>query len=386
MSLPQSIQGDIIIGLMSGTSADGLDIAICDVQGQNQVSLIKGYSFPYPDEIREQIIELQVSTTSGDLGSANIKRLDQKIADFVIHACQNSIEDSSIDHNIIKAVANHGQTILHQPNATPPFSLQIGNAQSIANAINLTVISDFRKNDIAEGGQGAPLTPAFHQAIFQQYAPCNIINIGGIANITSLSSDSDKVIGFDTGPGNTLLDQWNQQHNATAFDKNGDWARSGICHPVLLEALLNEPYFSAPHPKSTGQDVFNLYWLNKKIQALPNHQSIAPNVIQHTLSQLTANSIAKAVHSLSQQTKQQATPIYLCGGGIHNTLLVEQIKSALPQTSINSTADIGIDPNWVEAIGFAWLGYCRLKGIPANIPAVTGATNKVCLGSINKPD
>lgn len=370
---------DIILGLMSGTSADGLDIAICKVQNQKQISFIEGYSFPYPDDLRKQIITLQVTATANDLESLEIKKLDKLIANFVIQACQESIEKSSINHDDIKVIANHGQTILHQPNAKKPFSLQIGNAQQIANALDITVISNFRKNDILEGGQGAPLTPAFHQAVFQEFAPCNIINIGGIANITSLAENA--VVGFDTGPGNTLLDQWNQRHNKTAFDKNGDWARSGNCHPELLAELLNEPYFSKPYPKSTGQDLFNLNWLNNKIQSLAKPQSLAANNIQHTLSQLTASSIAHAIEGLNQTTK----PIYLCGGGIHNAFLVEQLQTALPQAAIKSTADIGIDPNWVEAIGFAWLGYCRLHNITANAPAVTGAKNDVCLGTINDP-
>jgi len=380
MSSNQAAHGDIILGLMSGTSADGLDIAICNVQSQNQISLIEAYSFPYPDNLRKQITALQVSATTNNLESLEIKKLDKQLANFVIQACQESIEKSPVNHNDIKAIANHGQTILHQPNAEKPFSLQIGNAQHIANSLRLTVINDFRKNDIQAGGQGAPLIPAFHQAVFQQYAPCNIINIGGIANITSL--DSNKVLGFDTGPGNTLLDQWNQQHNKSAYDKNGDWARSGNCQPTLLAKLLNDPYFSAPHPKSTGQDLFNLNWLNKRIQSLPNYQLIAASDIQNTLSQLTADSIALSIQELGHTDR----PIYLCGGGVHNTYLVEQLQTALPEASINSTADIGIDPNWVEAIGFAWLGYCRLNDIPTNMPAVTGATSKVCLGSISQPN
>ena len=370
---------------MSGTSADGLDIAICDIQSRTQISFIEGYSFSYPKDLQRKIIDLQVSTTSENLGSADIKRLDQEIADFVINACQESITKSSITHasrNTIKAIANHGQTILHQPNAKHPFSLQIGNAQRIANALNIAVINDFRKNDIHAGGQGAPLIPAFHQAVFHQYAPCNIINIGGIANITSLDAESNKVIGFDTGPGNTLLDQWNQQHNSTAFDKNGAWARSGNCHDALLKELINEPYFSASYPKSTGQDLFNLNWLNKRIQSLANHQAIAANDVQCTLSQLTASTIAQTIAELGHSNK----PIYLCGGGVHNTHLVEQLQTELPKASINTTADIGIDPNWVEAIGFAWLGYCRLHNIPSNMPSVTGATNEVCLGNLTQPN
>ena len=384
MSQPKIIHNGVILGLMSGTSADGLDVAVCDVKSSSKLSFIEGYSFPYPDKLREHIIKLQVSMTENDLNSDGIKQLDQQIADFVIHACQESIEKSSVDRNAIVAIANHGQTILHQPNARKPFSLQIGNAQRIADALNMMVINDFRKDDIKAGGQGAPLIPAFHQAMFQQFAPCNIINIGGIANITSLGKDH--IIGFDIGPGNTLLDQWNRLHKNTPFDKNGDWARSGECLQPLLNTLLDEPYFSAPHPKSTGQDLFNLTWLNKKLSSLSynealRYQSIAANDIQHTLSLLTAQSIAQTIKGLEHVTH----PIFICGGGVHNTHLIEQLQFMLPQTHISSTADIGIDPNWVEAIGFAWLGYCRLNNLTTNIPEVTGATANVCLGTITEP-
>lgn len=363
-----------ILGLMSGTSADGLDIALCEVSSISDISLLETQSFSYPNKLREAIRAAQT------LAAFNDPQLEKRITEFVISSINTFIEDTNRHKLDISCIANHGQTILHQPNAIKPFSLQIGDAQKIANALQITVVNDFRTADITAGGQGAPLIPAFHQAVFQQYAPCNIINIGGIANITSLSSD--EVIGFDTGPGNTLLDQWNQQHNKTAYDKSGDWARSGNCHKTLLAELLKEPYFSAPYPKSTGQDLFNLNWLNKKRLLLPDYQLITANDVQNTLSQLTARSIAQAIENLGQTTR----PIYLCGGGVHNTHLVEQLQTVLPQTSINSTASIGINPNWVEAIGFAWLGYCRLNDIPTNMPAVTGATSKVCLGKITQPD
>lgn len=388
---------------MSGTSADGLDVAICQIQDQHNINFIAGYSFAYPSNLQDETLALQLSSTADNIQSDTIskaiKTLDQDIADFVIRACQSSIEQSGIQrdikldiehkvkHSEITAIANHGQTILHQPNASPPFSLQIGNAQAIAKALNIPVISDFRTADIEAGGQGAPLIPAFHQAMFQQHAPCNIINIGGIANITSLDSSSsnkatEKIIGFDTGPGNTLLDQWYKQHHQHgSFDRNGDWARSGQCNQALLNEWLKEPYFTADYPKSTGQDLFNLNWLEQGIQRLAAPQQLAANDVQHTLSQLTAHSIKLAVEQLQKTT----LPIYLCGGGVHNTLLVEHIQAALPQAKINSTASIGIDPNWVEAMGFAWLGYCRLHNIAANSPTVTGAKQAVVLGSISSP-
>lgn len=377
-----SSHGDIILGLMSGTSADGLDIAICDVQGKNNIVFLAGYSFPYPDNLHREISELQVSITAKNVASVQIQALDNRIASFAAQACKDVIKRSTISQSDIQAIANHGQTILHQPSADKPFSLQIGNAKDIANALNITVISDFRTTDIETGGQGAPLIPAFHQAVFQQYAPCNIVNIGGIANITSLDSDPNKILGFDIGPGNTLLDQWNKQHKKTTFDKNGDWARSGNCNNTLLNELLNEPYFSEPHPKSTGQDLFNLAWLNQKIKTLPNYQTINAKDIQRTLSELTASSISNAIQSLNQETR----PLYLCGGGVHNTHLVKQIKASLPKAQVSNTQDIGIHPDWVEAMGFAWLGYCRLNQINSNIPKVTGATRSVSLGTITQPE
>jgi len=379
MGLSTTDNSHLYIGTMSGTSADGLDIALCEINSISDVRLIKSYSTPYPDEIKHTIKHLQLLTADELFNSHKneLAELDTRIAKFYALHINTFLDNENIPSDSIAAIGNHGQTILHQPKAQRPFSLQIGNAQIVAQATHINVVADFRTADISAGGEGAPLIPAFHHAIFQQHAPCSIVNIGGISNISYIEKESDKVTGYDIGPGNTLMDQWIKQHKGADFDRDGLWAKTGKVNEELLQKLLNEPYFSVNAPKSTGQDLFNIIWLNQYID-----ENIKPNDIQRTLLELTAMTLADAI----QKDDKPYNPIYLCGGGALNSFLVERIKQLTKPTTVSSTLDLGLDPQNIEAMGFAWLAYCKLNNIESNLPAVTGANKKVCLGRLFKFD
>ncbi len=365
----------IYLGLMSGTSADGLDIAICDIQAINKVSLINSYYSPYPDKLRQRVIEAQISLQPAP---EELQELDMQLADFVSEHIEEAIRQNSLCRESIIAIANHGQTIQHCPNAVEPYSLQLGNAQLIANQTGLKVIADFRRADIENGGQGAPLMPAFHQHAFSHRAPCNIVNIGGIANITALEKSPENTIGYDTGPGNTLMNYWISKHQGLSYDNNGNWARTGKQHTELLHDFLADPFFSLPQPKSTGQDYFNPEWLHSITRHYPD---CTAEDVQYTLTLLTATTIGDEL----QRQKRDKHPVYLCGGGVHNTLLTEMLGVRLPNTMIETTQAVGIDPDWVEAMGFAWLGFCRLNKLPGNMPMVTGSRETVVLGDVLSP-
>jgi len=373
-----STQGktDLYIGTMSGTSADGLDINLCQINSISSVKLIGSYFAQYPSEIKESIQRLQLLSAEELFNEHKeyLATLDEEIGLFYSHHISHFLEQEKIPPEAIDAIGSHGQTILHQPRAKEAFSLQIGNAQKIANSTGITVTADFRTADIQLGGEGAPLIPAFHHAVFQNHSPCSIINIGGISNVSFIEKNSEAVIGFDTGPGNTLMDQWIKLYLKKDYDHDGIWAESGNINEHLLNSLLSEPYFSTNAPKSTGQDLFNLNWLNKHI----NDDNIKPNDVQRTLLELTAITIFESI----QNAKKQTNPVFLCGGGALNSFLTKRIQHHLGQTPVKSTLDLGVDPQCVEAMGFAWLAYCRLNNIDSNLPAVTGAKEKVCLGRL----
>lgn len=358
----------LYLGLMSGTSADGIDIALCEINSVNSVKLLASQFQAYPRELQTRIQALQ---TQARPDPHELENVDSKLAELTAKWILDFMSIHAIDRENTIAIANHGQTITHLPDDTPPISLQIGNASRIATITGITVIADFRTADLVHGGQGAPLMPAFHKQIFSRHQPCTIVNIGGIANITLLDQDRD-TIGFDTGPGNTLLDQWYGLHNAGSFDRDGDWGRSGKCQDKLLNKLLTDPYFARQHPKSTGQDHFNLEWLKQYTK----NTDYKPQDIQRTLTQLTATTIVRALSKLGKHNQ----PLFVCGGGCHNTLLMELLESELPGTDVRTTAEAGVHPDWVEAMGFAWLGYCHLANIKSNLPSVTGAREYCVLG------
>ena len=290
---------------------------------------------------------------------------------------QALLQQTKLTANQIHAIGSHGQTIRHVPNQTIPYTLQIGDPNIIAARTGITCVADFRRRDLALGGQAAPLAPAFHADQLRSNTENRwVLNIGGIANATLLPKNPNTAaIGFDTGPGNTLLNLWIKQHQQVDYDHHGKWARSGTIQPDLLTALLQEPYFQAPAPKSTGRELFNLSWLEQVLKHFPTLH--AAN-IQATLTELTATSIATAL----QNQANDAHNVFICGGGIHNHYLIERLQHHLPHWQLHSTAAVGIDPDWMEAMAFAWLAQQTLHRKPGNLPSVTGARKPAVLGAI----
>lgn len=366
---------DLYIGLMSGTSLDGIDAVLVHFREDQQPILLASLCHPLPAAIRQAITDLIAPDWQGSLHSVGI--LNQQLGKCFADACTHLLQHARMDAQDVTAIGSHGQTIWHQPGGEHPFTWQLGDASQIAEQTNITTIADFRSRDMAAGGQGAPLVPAFHRSLLTSDITTQqaqvMLNIGGIANITVLSSE--QTLGFDTGPGNTLIDAWASHHLDTRYDTNGDWAASGTINESLLNTLLNDPYFALPAPKSTGREYFNTAWLkrHKAIQALP------ANDVQATLTELTARSIGEAICRYAPATHR----VYSCGGGAHNQHLQQRIQHYLPpQTDLTSTADLGIHPDWMEAIAFAWLAKRTLKGKSGNLPAVTGASGERILGAI----
>jgi anhydro-N-acetylmuramic acid kinase len=290
------------------------------------------------------------------------------------------LRKSGLAKKDIRAIGSHGQTLRHRPRAAHPFTLQIGNPSVIAERTGITTVADFRARDMAAGGQGAPMVPAFHHQMFHS-AQRNrvIVNIGGIANVTCLPAvAAQPVSGFDTGPGNTLLDQWVHRHHAQARDDAGQWAASGRASRELLELLLSDPYFAAAPPKSTGREHFNMEWLQGHLKKLA--VPLAAADVQATLVQLTAHSIARAIRGVLPQTQEA----FVCGGGSHNRELMAALAGSLSGIAVATTEALGLSPDWVEAAAFAWLAHQTLEGQPGNVPTVTGAKHAVILGGIYK--
>jgi anhydro-N-acetylmuramic acid kinase len=363
---------DYYIGLMSGTSMDGIDAALVSFD-QSGVNIAATLETKYPDTLRRAL--LNAVATPVDQPIENLGSIDRQVGECFRDATLALLNSSGIAASDIRAIGSHGQTLRHQPGAITPYSLQIGNPATIASDTGITTVADFRSADIAVGGQGAPLVPPFHQWLFgDTNRDRAIVNIGGIANVTVLRKDRSPVIGFDTGPGNTLLDRWIQKHKKTPFDRNGDWAASGDCVDELLERLLSFAYFDLPPPKSTGLEDFNLEWLSEY-----GVQSHNPVDVQATLAELTARSIADSLQTYAADTRE----LFVCGGGAHNGELLRRLADRLPDTRVDTTAAAGLDPDWVEAVAFAWLAKRTLNNETGNLPSVTGASRKVILGEIH---
>jgi anhydro-N-acetylmuramic acid kinase len=367
----------LFIGLMSGTSMDGVDGVLAafpaDGTGHPIQTLATAY-VPFPAALREELMSLQAS------GENEIHReaiaansLAQLYADVV---AQLLAQNGSVSSHI-RAIGAHGQTIRHRPELG--YTRQIGNPALLAELSGIDVIADFRSRDIAAGGQGAPLVPAFHQAVFGSDHEIRVVaNIGGISNISVLES-GQKVIGFDTGPGNVLMDAWITQHQGKAYDTDGAWAASGQMLPELLKALLDESFFSMPPPKSTGRDLFHPAWLTGKLGLFAK---AAPADVQATLAAFTAATLAEAIATHARS----ATAVYVCGGGAYNAHLMHQLQIALNDrhhmASVHSTEVLGVSPNHVEALAFAWLAHCHAERKSGNLPTVTGAKGPRILGAL----
>lgn len=359
------------IGIMSGTSVDAVDCVICNIS--DTIQIIKTLSTPFPESLRNKIKQIQQSPTTPMLTMAET---DIELGIFFANCINQLLNNAKIEAHMIIAIGSHGQTVLHSPQTKHPFSLQIADPNHIAEITGITTIADFRQRDIAAGGEGAPLVSAFHHAYF--YKPEEnrvIVNIGGIANVTIIPK-SGNTSGFDTGPGNTLMDHWIHQHLNKPMDTNGEWASSATPNQVLLSLMLDDDYFSRLPPKSTGFEYFNLNWLFKKLK--PIKDELSPAEIQATLAELTAISIARAIDQFASNTDK----VFVCGGGVFNTFLMKKLAKNLHSTPVLSTQFSGIDPQWVEAIAFAWLAKQTYENCQGNLPSVTGAKHPVILGGI----
>ena len=371
------------IGLMSGTSVDAVDAALVRLHHSKQgLETLSSVSVQIPSELRQSIQTLQAPST-GELELA--ARVGLQLAQTYAKAAQQAVTDAGLSARDVTALGAHGQTVRHRPGEG--FTLQLLNAAWLAEATGIPVVYDLRPADIAAGGQGAPLVPAFHAHVFADPAECRaIVNIGGIANISVLPASprggTAQVLGHDTGPGNTLLDQWHERHQGQRFDPGGAWAAGGTVDRELLAVMLDDPYFKRLPPKSTGRDDFNLEWLDDRLRAhaiTRGSAPAAPRDVQATLSELTATTIALACRQTS------ASQVFLCGGGVYNADLVQRITRNLPQCRVASTEEAGLHPMAVEAAAFAWLAARRVDALPGNLPAVTGASGSRVLGSIADP-
>ncbi len=355
----------LYLGLMSGTSADAIDAALLHISpdGVQQHGFL---SEPLPQDIKHEIAAL---CQTGNDEIERLSELHNKLGDLFASAALSLLENNKVTPSEIVAIGSHGQTIRHRPDKL--FTLQIGNPHLIAQRTGITTIAEFRQRDMALGGQGAPLVPRFHQEVFSHPSEYRVIlNLGGIANITLLQGQ-ELVGGFDTGPANTLLDQWFQKHHPSAFfDRDGSWARKGRVLPALLARLMNEPYLSVPPPKSTGRELFNRVWLGSRLDGTE-----APIDVQATLTEFTAASLGEAIAPL------QPDRILVCGGGAYNGYLLERLQSTLPRVPVCDTASAGLAAEVVEAAAFAWLAWAHLNQIPGNAPQVTGARQPAILGA-----
>ncbi len=362
------------IGLISGTSMDGIDAVVASF-GEAGTELHATLSHPYSVQLRNDL--LHAVNNPADCNVDEIGLLDRCVGECFRDAALAVMQKAGVSAADIAAIGSHGQTIRHQPDAAHPFSLQVGDPSNIAQDTGVTTVADFRRADIAAGGQGAPLTPPFHRWLFGSAGKSRVIlNIGGIANVTILGAGDKPVTGFDTGPGNTLLDRWIAMHRQEAFDRGGAWAAAGAVIEELLETLLSYDYFDRQPPKSTGLEEFNLEWLEFR-DAL----DFEPRDVQATLCELTARTVADDIKRYAPETRE----LFVCGGGAHNEELLRRLASNLPETIVETTAVAGLDPDWVEAAAFAWLAMRRMKNQPGNLPSVTGASRKVILGAIHSP-
>ncbi len=367
----------LFIGLMSGTSSDAVDAALVSFdESVSSLTTIEAYQeYPYPHQLKKQIASLRVSGRCFSL--TEIEKLNIRLGEVFANVVPRLLESTDFDLKDISAIGSHGQTVFHSPDSSPPFSIQLGDPNTIAAMTGIKTIADFRSMDIALGGQGAPLATAFHEAMFREKNKTRIIlNLGGIANITLLpASRSESIIGFDTGPANALMDDWvAKNQEGVPFDRDGQWGKTGHVIPDLLSNMLEDNYFQIIPPKSTGREYFNLDWLDKKM-GVDQHK---PEDIQATLQQLTVQSITSSIEAF----KIDPDDVIVCGGGAYNGYLIDLLSIALQDIPVTSSAIFGIEPNSVEAVAFAWLAKRRLDNLPGNIPSVTGATKEVLLGAI----
>jgi anhydro-N-acetylmuramic acid kinase len=358
----------LYIGIMSGTSLDGLDIAL--IEQEQATRLLASHYVPMPADLRADLLAL---CSSGPDEIARAALAENYWVRLAAQGVGQLLQEQGLESAAIRAIGSHGQTVRHEP--ARGFTLQIGNPALLAELTGICVVGDFRRRDVAAGGQGAPLVPAFHESLFGAVGErLAVLNIGGFSNLSLIEVDQP-VAGFDCGPGNVLLDAWIQACEGHAFDRDGAWAATGQVNPLLLLTLLSDPFFKGSGPKSTGREVFNLTWLQQQLATVA---PCAEADVQATLLELTARTIVESLRTAQASTDA----LLVCGGGAHNATLMQRIAALLPGTRVESTAAKGIDPDWVEATAFAWLAHCCLEGIPANRPSVTAAWGLRVLGAI----
>ncbi len=357
---------DLYIGLMSGTSLDGVDAAL--ITTQPEPALLASLWLPYPEALARRILDLH-EPGGDELDRA--ARLGNELADLYAETVTRLLATQGIDPRRIRAIGCHGQTVRHRP--ALGYTLQLGNAARLAERTGIRVVADFRSRDIAAGGQGAPLVPAFHAALFRSPDAHRVImNVGGIANLTDLPP-SGTIRGFDCGPGNMLMDAWAQRHWGLAYDRDGAIAGTGTGIEALRERLLAHPFLAAAPPKSAGREEFNLAWLEGLLSGRER-----PEDVMRTLLEFTVEAMAAAVRAHCPGTAE----VYLCGGGAHNGTLRSLLAQRLPAVRIGLTGELGVPADWVEAYAFAWLAHRTLRGEPGNLPEVTGAQGPRVLGAI----
>jgi anhydro-N-acetylmuramic acid kinase len=361
----------LYLGLISGTSADGVDAALVSFD-QGLPQLRAALTHPWPEALRERVLALAQDLTAFDLDAFG--RLDVAIGRHFADAAKALLDASGTAASAVRAIGSHGQTVRHRPGGDMPFTLQLGDPTVIAERCGIDVVADFRRADVAAGGQGAPLLPAVHAMLLGQPGTTRVVlNLGGIANITVLGP-AGQVLGFDTGPANGLLDAWCLEQRGEAFDRDGTFAASGQIDAPLLEALLADSYFTLAPPKSTGREHFHLAWLLRQ----PRVALLSPADVQATLLELTAHTVADAIEAHAPA----ATDVLVCGGGVHNSRLMQRLAEWLTPRRVASTAAHGIDPDYLEAAAFAWLARQRVLGLPGNLPEVTGARGRRVLGAL----
>ena len=381
---------------MTGTSVDGLDVALIEIEGT--VSIEAATTIPLPKALAH---ELQALCAPGPNEVVRVGAADAELGDFIGASVLECLRTWGVAASCVRAIGCHGQTIRHHPEATPRFTVQIGDPNRIAEATGIDTVADFRRRDMAAGGEGAPLTPLFHAALFRHPTRHRVVvNIGGIANATLLPSGSESVVGFDTGPGNALLDAWIRRCRGEAYDADGAWAHSGTVHADLLAVLQGDPFVARQPPKSTGKETYHLGYVQsacRDAQALIGRpestgdaeagESIPPADVQATLAEFSAWSIAQGVRGASPippstGAEEPRCDVVLCGGGRRNAHLVERLAANLDGWRLLSTDDLGYDGDALEAAAFAWFAHRTLEGLPSNAPSVTGATGERVLGAI----
>lgn len=363
------------VGLISGTSVDGVDACIASFDQSGQLCAVLAHeTYPYNDTLKRHLVAAGQGNAEGPLEL--YATLDQEVGNAFAQAALRIVNRAGLQADQISAIGHHGQTVFHGPTMPIGNTLQIGDPNRIVQALGRPVVADFRRADLAHGGQGAPLAPALHAALWRHDEDRVILNIGGVANITALPSNGDTaIIAYDTGPGNGLMDAWAQGQHGVPMDAGGALAAQGNIDQDLLQAMRSDAYFAQPPPKSTGRESFSGAWMLNK---LAQTQGCALEDVPRTLLELTATTITDAIRDTLPNTQA----VYVCGGGVHNPVLMQRLAELLAPATVSTTEALGVAPDTVEAVAFAWLAMRRMRGLPGNVPSVTGASKAVQLGAI----